>query len=188
MGNIHHRRDTTKARRRWFLSAGLAGWFKNRFFARKDRIRRNLADSDGRQPSTKGHGWHGTRGRTGSARWRGLPKENGSPMSERRLEYRRDETKVEIADVTTREIRVVLSRPGLGRVLGWPHDKQLICSLEEPKPNQNDFNLWSFDLDSRAAPALGSGTRITSDRGEVAELSSTSDGKFLAVRRRHSPT
>ena len=29
----------------------------------------------------------------------------------------------------------------------------------------------------------GSGTRITSDRGEVAELSSTSDGKFLAVRR-----
>ena len=99
--------------------------------------------------------------------------------------YRRDETRVEIADVVTREIRVVMSRPGLGRVLGWPHDKGLIYSLEEPRPNQNDFNLWSFDLDSRGAPALGSGTRVTSDRGEVAELSLTSDGKFLAVRRRH---
>lgn len=97
--------------------------------------------------------------------------------------FRRDEIKVEVADVATREIRVVLSRPALGRVLGWPHDKQLIYSLEEPEPNQNDFNLWSFDLDPQAAPALGSGTRVTGDRGEVAELSSTSDGKILAVRR-----
>jgi DNA-binding winged helix-turn-helix (wHTH) protein/Tol biopolymer transport system component len=97
--------------------------------------------------------------------------------------FRRDETKVEIADVATREIRVVLSRPGLGRVLGWPHDKQLIYSLEDPEPNQNDFNLWSVDLGPRAAAAPGSGTRITSDRGEVAELSSTTDGRVLAVRR-----
>jgi len=98
--------------------------------------------------------------------------------------YGRDETKVEIVDLTTRKMRVVLSRPGLGRVLGWPHDKRLIYSLEEPKPNQSDFNLWSIDPDSRAAPALGSGTRVTSDRDEVAELSLTSDGNFLAVRRR----
>ena len=98
--------------------------------------------------------------------------------------YRRDETKVEIADVTTREIRVVISRPGLGQVLSWPHDKQLIYTLEEQKPNQNDFNLWSFYLDSRPGSALGPGTRVTSDRGEIAELSLTRDGKFLAVRRR----
>ena len=95
-----------------------------------------------------------------------------------------DEKKIEIADVTTREIRIVLSGTGLGPVLGWPHAKQLLCSLEEPKPNQNDFTLWSLDVDSRAGPGLGSGTRITSDRGEVAELSLTSDGKSLAVRRR----
>lgn len=98
--------------------------------------------------------------------------------------FRRDETKVEIADVTTREIRVVMSRTGLGRVLGWPHDKKLIYSLEEPNPDQNDFNLWSFDIDSRAGTGLSSGTQITSDRGEIAELSLTSDGKLLAVRRR----
>jgi len=98
-------------------------------------------------------------------------------------QFRRGEIKVEVADVATREIRVVLSRPGLGRVLGWPHDKQLIYSLEEPEPDENDFNLWNIDLGSRAASAPGSSTRITSDRGEVAELSSTSDGKILAVRR-----
>ena len=98
-------------------------------------------------------------------------------------QFRRGETKVEIADVATREIRVVLSRPGLGRVLGWPHDKRLIYSLEEPNLDENDFNLWNIDLDSRAASAPGSSTRITSDRGEVAELSSTSDGRILAVRR-----
>jgi DNA-binding winged helix-turn-helix (wHTH) protein/Tol biopolymer transport system component len=97
--------------------------------------------------------------------------------------FRRDETKIEIADIATREIRVVLLRRGLGRVLGWPHDKQLIYSLEDPEPNQNDFNLWSVDLGSPAAAAPGPGTRITSDRGEVAELSSTSDGTVVAVRR-----
>lgn|GEM_PF-392651 len=97
--------------------------------------------------------------------------------------FRRDKTNVEIADVTTREVRVALSEPLLGRVLGWPHDKQLIYSLEEPVPNQSDVNLWSVDLGPQAAAAPGSGTRITSDRGEVTELSSTSDGRVLAVRR-----
>ena len=71
-------------------------------------------------------------------------------------QLRRGEIKVEVADVATREIRVVLSRPGLGRVLGWPHAKQLIYSLEEPKPDENDFNLWNIDVGSRAASALGS--------------------------------
>jgi len=93
------------------------------------------------------------------------------------------ETKIEIADVASGQSQVVLSKPGLGPALSWTQGGRLIYSLQEPLPNQNDFNLWSVQLDSRAARPLGSATRITNDHGLAAGLSVSKDGKLLAVRR-----
>ncbi len=95
----------------------------------------------------------------------------------------RSETHIEIADIASGQTEVVLSKPGLGPVLTWTGAGRLIYSLPEPPPNQNDFNLWWVQLDARIARPLGSGTRVTSDRGEAAELSVTADGKLLALRR-----
>jgi Tol biopolymer transport system component len=91
--------------------------------------------------------------------------------------------KIEIADIGSRQTEVVLPKPGLGPSLTWTPSGRLIYSLQEPLPNRNDFNLWWVQLDARTAQPLGSGTRITSDRGWAAELSMTKDGKLLALRR-----
>ena len=93
------------------------------------------------------------------------------------------ETKIEIADVASGQSQVVLSKPGLGPALSWTQGGRLIYSLQERLPNQNDFNLWSVQLDSRTARPLGSGTRVTNDHGLPAGLSVSKDGKLLAVRR-----
>jgi len=97
--------------------------------------------------------------------------------------HNRDIRKVEVADVITGAIRAVLSNPGLGLALSWTQDNRLVYSLEEPQPNQSDFNLWSVRLDNRTESPLGSPSRITNGPGLAAELSVTIDGKLLALRR-----
>jgi Tol biopolymer transport system component/DNA-binding winged helix-turn-helix (wHTH) protein len=93
------------------------------------------------------------------------------------------ETKIEIADIGSRQTQVVLSKPGLGPALSWTQAGRLIYSLQEPLPDRNDSNLWSVQLDSRTGRPLGTGTRITNDRGLADGLSVTKDGKLLALKR-----
>ena len=97
--------------------------------------------------------------------------------------HNRDEKKVEVANVITGTIRPVLSNPSLGPALSWTQDNRLVYSLQEPEPNQSDFNLWWVRLDTRSESPLGSASRITNGRGLAAELSVTTDGKLLALRR-----
>lgn len=97
--------------------------------------------------------------------------------------HERDETRIEIADVTSGHIQVALSSPGLAPALGWTQDNRLVYSLQESSPNHADFNLWCIQLDARTARPLGQGSRITHGQGRTAELSITIDGKLLALRR-----
>jgi DNA-binding winged helix-turn-helix (wHTH) protein/Tol biopolymer transport system component len=69
------------------------------------------------------------------------------------------------------------SRLGPGVV--WTADNQLIYSISEPPPNQNDFNIWSVALDSHGHIA-GTPVRLTATPDEVANLSATADGKHIA--------
>jgi Tol biopolymer transport system component len=96
----------------------------------------------------------------------------------------RGEPRIEIADIGSGQTEVILSKPGLGPALTWTHAGRLIYSLQEPPPNQNDFNLWWVQLDAQTARSVGASTRVTSDRGQAAELSVTNDGRLLALRRR----
>ena len=90
---------------------------------------------------------------------------------------------IEIANIASGQTEVVLSKPGLGPALSWTPAGRLIYSLQEPPPNQNDFNLWWVQLDARTGRSVGSSTRLTSDRGQAAELSATTNGRLLALRR-----
>ena len=92
-------------------------------------------------------------------------------------------TNIEIVDLASGQSKVVLSKQGLGPALTWTQAGRLMYSLQEPPPNQNDFNLWWLQLDARSALPLGTGTRVTSDRGWAAEVSATKDGELLALRR-----
>jgi hypothetical protein len=65
------------------------------------------------------------------------------------------ETKIEVADIASRQCQVVLSKQGFGPALSWAQGGRLMYSLQEPLPNQNDVNLWSVQLDSRAARPAG---------------------------------
>jgi Tol biopolymer transport system component len=77
-----------------------------------------------------------------------------------------------------------LPRGGAG--LAWLPDGRLIFPRREPRPNQQDTNLWSVQFNPRALSPRGSGTRVTNGKGIAVQLSSSKDGKRLALRR-HAP-
>ncbi len=95
----------------------------------------------------------------------------------------RSETRVEIADVTSGLSKVLVSRPGLGRAIGWAAKDRLIYSLAEPTPNEIDMNLWSLELEPGSAQPQGPALRLTSAGEIAADLSVTRDGKLMALRR-----
>ena len=101
------------------------------------------------------------------------------------------DTQIEIFDLSNDQAAVVqyLGERGLprgGAALGWTFDGRLIFPLREPRPNQQDTNLWSMRLDSRTAQPVGAATRITNGRGIAVQLSISNDGNRIAVRK-HSP-
>ncbi len=98
--------------------------------------------------------------------------------------YDAEETGIEIADTSGGKIDAVVSIPGLGQGLGWTSHNHLLYALHEPAPNQDDFNLWRMQFDSRYAPSMGPAIRLTSGRGLAADLSVTRDGKLVALRRK----
>jgi len=67
----------------------------------------------------------------------------------------------------------------LGPGLVWTQDNQLIYSVSEPRPNQQDSNLWSVQLDSRGH-ITGSPMRLTATPDDVAAISATADDKRIA--------
>jgi DNA-binding winged helix-turn-helix (wHTH) protein/Tol biopolymer transport system component len=67
----------------------------------------------------------------------------------------------------------------LGPGLVWTQDNQLIYSVSEPRPNQQDSNLWSVPLDSRGHIA-GTPVRLTATPDDVAAISATADDKRIA--------
>jgi DNA-binding winged helix-turn-helix (wHTH) protein/Tol biopolymer transport system component len=67
----------------------------------------------------------------------------------------------------------------LGPGLVWTRDNQLIYSVSEPRPNQQDSNLWSMQLDSRGH-ITGTPVRLTATPDDVAAISATADDKRIA--------
>jgi Tol biopolymer transport system component/DNA-binding winged helix-turn-helix (wHTH) protein len=98
---------------------------------------------------------------------------------------------IEVFDLNTALTTVAVSQgerglPRGGAALGWMPDGRLIYPLREPRPNQQDTNLWWVRLDPRTAQPLGPATRFTNGRGIAVQLSLRNDGERIALRR-HAP-
>jgi Tol biopolymer transport system component/DNA-binding winged helix-turn-helix (wHTH) protein len=101
------------------------------------------------------------------------------------------DTKIEVFDLGSGQTTVVRSHgerglPRGGAALGWMPDGRLIYPLREPRPNQQDTNLWWVRLDPAEVQPLGPATRLTSGHGIAVQLSLSNDGKRIALRR-HAP-
>jgi Tol biopolymer transport system component len=101
------------------------------------------------------------------------------------------DTKIEVFDLGSTQTTVVRSHgerglPRGGAALGWMPDGRLIYPLREPRPNQQDTNLWWVRLDPTTVQPLGPATRLTSGHGIAVQLSLSNDGKRIALRR-HAP-
>ena len=101
------------------------------------------------------------------------------------------DTQIEVFDLKSEQTAVIrdLSERGLprgGAALGWMSDGRLIYPLREPRPNQQDTNLWWVRLNPETAQPQGQAIRLTNGRGIAVQLSASNDGKRIALRR-HAP-
>ncbi len=101
------------------------------------------------------------------------------------------DTQIEIFDLNNNQASVVryLGERGLprgGAALGWTPDGRLIFPVREPRPNQQDTNLWWMQFNLATSQPEGTANRITSGRGIAVQLSLSKDGKRIAIRK-HSP-
>ena len=101
------------------------------------------------------------------------------------------DTLIEIFDLRNATSLVVqdggergLPRGGAG--LAWLPDGRLIFPRREPRPNQQDTNLWSLQFKSANGGFAYPSTRLTNGKGIVVQVSVSKDGKRMALRR-HAP-
>jgi len=83
-------------------------------------------------------------------------------------------------DLGTGDSHVILSVAGLGQSLAWTRDGHLVYPLQEPPPNQSDSNLWALPMDETTARPAGPAVRLTSNTGNVGNISVTGDGQRIA--------
>jgi Tol biopolymer transport system component/DNA-binding winged helix-turn-helix (wHTH) protein len=74
----------------------------------------------------------------------------------------------------------LLSHDKLGPALLWLPDGRLIYSLQEERPNQRDSNAWAIRIDPHQNP-VGAPARLTRSPGWISAITSSSDGKHLAL-------
>jgi Tol biopolymer transport system component/DNA-binding winged helix-turn-helix (wHTH) protein len=104
---------------------------------------------------------------------------------------RADDTQIEVFDLASQRRTVVVSEgdrglPRGGAAIAWTPDGRLIYPRREPRPSQQDTNLWWVRLDSGLVRVVGRPARITRGTGIAVECSVSRDGKRLALRR-HAP-
>jgi Tol biopolymer transport system component/DNA-binding winged helix-turn-helix (wHTH) protein len=87
-------------------------------------------------------------------------------------------TRIEILDLATGRKETNFAGLSLRLGLAWTPDGQLIFSLGEPPPNENDSNVWSVRVD-RNGHISGPPVRLTATTGDVAELNASADGKRI---------
>ena len=92
--------------------------------------------------------------------------------------------KIEVGDPSTGTFEVVLSDPQFESSLVWVDPNTLLYSLQQPAPSQNDFSLSRIRLDPKTGHVLGPGVQVMSGHGSVVQLSTTRDGKSVALRTR----
>lgn len=88
-------------------------------------------------------------------------------------------TQLHTINLSTGESRIMLTDPRLGPGIAWNADGRLIYSKAEPRPNQDDYNLWALRLDANGNP-VGSPERLTRDPGFTSAVTLSTDGRRAA--------
>jgi DNA-binding winged helix-turn-helix (wHTH) protein/Tol biopolymer transport system component len=87
---------------------------------------------------------------------------------------------IEIVSTAGSVRHTVLSNRNLGPALHWLPDGRLIYTLREERPNQRDSNAWEVQIDAHSG-TVGSPVRLTRSFGWISSITSSSDGKHLAL-------
>lgn len=80
----------------------------------------------------------------------------------------------------------ILSGPGIGGQIAWLQPSRLVYSRQESAPNQGDFDLWAIEVDAPTGRPSGTPACISRNRDAITSLSSTSDGRRIALLRSNS--
>ncbi len=91
-------------------------------------------------------------------------------------------TQLEILNLASNQSAVLEDQ--VGPALAWMPDGRIIYVAEEPPPNQSDSNLWAVRVNARTMRPVGTPERITSGNGLISGLSTSADGRKLAILRR----
>lgn len=85
-------------------------------------------------------------------------------------------------DVQSGQTRILLTGKNLGSSVCWTSDGQLLYVLNGA-PDLNESSAWSVYVDPNTGEAKGRARRLTTGLGVIGALSSTVDGKKLALLR-----
>jgi len=94
--------------------------------------------------------------------------------------YLADSATIEIAPLNNSVEHTLLSSRNLGSAMQWLPDGRLIYTLREERPNQRDSNAWAIQIDAHSN-ASGNPVRLTRSPGWISAITSSSDGKHLAL-------
>ena len=86
---------------------------------------------------------------------------------------------IQIAVLGQSELKTVLSDKNLGPALQWLPGR-LIYTLREKLPNQRDSNVWARPVNTNGELS-GNPMRLTGSPGWISTVSSSADGKHLAL-------
>lgn len=90
------------------------------------------------------------------------------------------DTSIRMASLAQPDVHTIFSNKDLGSALEWLPDRRLIYIMREAQPNQRDSNLWARHINARGK-LTGAPVRLTRSPGWVSGISSSSDGKHLAL-------
>jgi DNA-binding winged helix-turn-helix (wHTH) protein/Tol biopolymer transport system component len=101
------------------------------------------------------------------------------------------DTQIDIFDLHNRTTTVVeyeneRGLPRGGAAVAYLPDDRLLYPRREPRPNQQDTNLWWVRLDPQTSQPVGNPTRLTSGHGIAVQVSVTAEGTRIALRK-HAP-
>ena len=93
-------------------------------------------------------------------------------------------TLIQTADISNGRVEDIISKPGAANMLAWTNEGLIYSFLEQEPPNAGDFDLWLLKFDPRTGKPLASSPRLTTGgKGWITQLSVSSDGRLVALRR-----
>lgn len=138
----------------------------------------NTDGSEGRRVAMANqHSWYG------AAAWSPDNQKVAYMRFEYDPEYFDSQGVLAITDLASGKSKDLMKDANLDNALAWTRDNRLIYSLQEPRPNNYESNLWAVSVDPQSATVRGLAYRLTEGPDRKIMVSTSHDGKALAYLR-----